>query len=67
MKQNKPNNDEHMDFSNKSQREKFYKQLRKEIKAYDSNYENIRERTIALNELEKRLNGREEDIDDCRF
>ena len=43
---------EHIDLSKKEQRKEFYKALRKDIKAYDSDYQNIIKRDKALAKVE---------------
>ena len=65
---------EHIDLSKKEQRKEFYKVLRKDIKAYDSDYQNIIKRDKALAKVESERIEREieaskvfEELEDCRF
>ena len=64
---------EHIDLSKKEQRKEFYKALRKDIKAYDSDYQNIIKRDKALAKVESERIEREieaskvfEELEDCR-
>ena len=65
---------EHIDLSKKEQRKEFYKALRKDIKAYDSDNQNIIKRDKALAKVESERIEREieaskvfEELEDCRF
>lgn len=65
---------EHIDLSKKEQRKEFYKALRKDIKAYENNYQNIIKRDEALAKVESERMGRKieaskvfTELEDCRF
>lgn len=65
---------EHIDLSKQEQRKKFYKELRKDIKAYNSNYQNIIKRDKVLDKVESERIKREieasevfEKLEECRF
>lgn len=67
-------NTENIDLRDNKQREKFMKKLRKELKAYDNNYENIIERRKALEKIEAEQQRRDEkswevfeELEDCKF
>ena len=65
--------DDNVDFSNKEQRERFYKQLKKEIKDNNNDYQKRLERREYLDrkEVERRreqgVYERFDEFDDCRF
>ena len=65
---------EHIDLSKQEQSKKFYNELWKDIKAYNSNYQNIIKRDKVLDKVESERIKREieasevfEKLEECRF